>query len=478
MIFYVSDDFLHYEAGNLFRVFYPYEQLKVTKEPVENPDLSISLGESTAEIRVFELCEIIEVSGENSNKETQISAKLFSLLEQHSGYSPKWGILTGIHPVRLYLNYEDAHGEAEAVRIFKENFLVTKEKIDYLKEIAEIQRPFIYESGKMDFSLYVSIPFCPSRCNYCSFVSQSTEKTDKLVAPYFDLLLEEVSHTAKIVKDLGLTLKSVYIGGGTPTTLNSLQLETLIQCIRDLYDFTYCTEFTVEAGRADTIDRGKLEALKKCGINRISINPQSLNDEVLKLIGRKHSAQDVLDKYSLAKKVGFDEINMDIIAGLQGDDFESFKSTLEKIIELEPENITVHSLALKKSADIFRNEGTKDYHGNRYIADSMVEYSKEKLTEAGFIPYYLYRQSRMAGNCENTGWCKPRTECAYNIYTMDEGQTIIACGAGAVSKIKDPNSRRLDRIFNFKYPYEYIDRFSEIIQRKNDITRLYSEYLK
>ena len=330
--------------------------------------------------------------------------------------------------------------------------------------------------GENDFSLYVSIPFCPTRCAYCSFVSQDMEHAKKLMDPYFQLLLEEIEKVAQVTKDLGLSLVSVYIGGGTPTTLSARQLSALCGKIRQVFDFSRCGEFTVEAGRPDTITQEKLLALREAGISRISINPQSLSDQVLRNIGRRHTAQDVVEAFRLAQRLGFSNINADLIVGLPGDDLTSFQRTLDGVIQLGASNVTVHSLAIKRSARLNSPGGDLSAHSNAQEAAAMVDYSIQRLTQEGFEPYYLYRQTRMAGNLENTGWAKPGSICRYNIYTMDESNTVIACGAGGVSKVKDPYSGRLERIFNFKLPLEYINRFPEILQRKDGVTALYEQF--
>ena len=327
-----------------------------------------------------------------------------------------------------------------------------------------------------DFSLYVSIPFCPTRCAYCSFVSQDVEHAKKLMDPYFELLLKEIEKVSQVTKDLGLTLATAYVGGGTPTTLSASQLSILCRKIRQSFDFSRCTEFTVEAGRPDTITREKLLALREAGISRISINPQSLSDQVLKNIGRRHSAQDVLEAFALAKELGFTNINADLIVGLPGDSLESFQKTLEGVIGLGASNVTVHSLALKRSARLNAPGGDLSLHAKSEETAAMMDYSIARLTQEGFEPYYLYRQTRMAGNLENTGWAKPGSICRYNIYTMDESNSVIACGAGGVSKLKDPYSGRLERIFNFKYPTEYITRNEEILSRKDGVTQLYEQF--
>lgn len=477
MIFYINESKLNYEIGNIFRIFFPYDEFKIINELTQTPDLSILLNEKILEFKGELYKNAVEKSFDcsvESDKEFFVCKCLYNIFVKIKGYKPKWGMLTGIHPVKLYTSFETS----EEKQKFQENYMVSDEKIEMCSLISKIQKPYIGSLEENDFSLYISIPFCPSRCNYCSFVSQSVERTEKLIPPYVDLLVKEIEYTAEIVRKNRLILKSVYFGGGTPTTLNCEQLEKVITTVQNNFNMNFCTEFTVEAGRADTITKEKLLTLKALGVQRISINPQTLNDDVLKIIGRKHSAKDVLDKFEMANEIGFNSINMDLIAGLQGDNFESFKQTLNKVISLAPSNITVHSLALKRSAEIFRKEETVDYHSDISTAEKMIEYSNKRLFEEGYIPYYLYRQSRMAGNAENTGWSKPNFECAYNIYTMDECQTVIACGAGGVTKLKDPYSKRLERVFNFKYSHEYINRFDEILTRKDEVTNLYEQFRK
>ncbi|MFI3324582.1 MAG: coproporphyrinogen dehydrogenase HemZ [Clostridia bacterium] len=482
MIFYINQQYLNYEIGNLFRIFYPYTELTITNETTVNADLSVVSNEEKAEIFVKSTGEKFVLDLTNcqtkNEKEYIVTSNIYKIFEKNTSYSPKWGMLTGIHPVKLFSEYEKKSNLQNAKETFKNKFFVSNEKINLSEEILDIQRPYLKKDGEKVYSIYISIPFCPSRCSYCSFVSQSVEKSKKLIEPYFNLLLEEVKHTSSIVSKLNLTLKSVYIGGGTPTTLSANQIRVLIDTVKENFDMSSCTEFTVEAGRPDTIDKEKLESIKNANIDRISINPQSLQDNVLEMVGRKHSSKDIIDTYYLAREIGIKNINMDLIAGLKGDTLESFKDTLDKIIYLNPENITIHSLALKRSANIFTQEDTQSYHSKSDSVTQMVDYSIEKLKENAYIPYYLYRQSRMAGNAENTGWAKKDSICAYNIYTMDESHTVIACGAGGVSKIVDPYSNRLERIFNFKYAYEYINRFDEIIKRKDEVISLYEQFCK
>ena len=490
MYLYLSGHGYHFECENLCRVFYPYSRIVKTdiKENMPMGQQALA-GEPFAGAEIsksddaYEYAVWISQDGRQLRKsecykedsEYLLTGMLFKLLCEFTAQQPQWGMLTGIHPVKLYREYFETEGEEAADERFGNEFFVSGRKLDLVKRALEIQYPYIKALTEKDFCLYVGIPFCPTKCSYCSFVSQSIEKTKKLIDPFFQRLLDEIKKTAEIVKTLGLSLISVYIGGGTPTTLSAEQLEKLCGEIHDDFDFSRCTEFTIEAGRPDTITAEKLLAMKRGGVSRISINPQSLSDKVLAAIGRLHTAADVKKAFDMAAKAGFESINSDLIVGLPGDDLESFKETLSGVLDMGASNITVHALALKRASEI---TGSGDYssHSNQQLANDMMDYASQTLEEAGFSPYYMYRQSRMAGNLENIGWCKQNDVCAYNIYTMDESVSIIACGAGGVTKLKAPFDRRLERIFNFKYPHEYINRHHEIIRRKEGVAKFYEQF--
>jgi oxygen-independent coproporphyrinogen-3 oxidase len=303
-------------------------------------------------------------------------------------------------------------------------------------------------------------------------VSQSVERAKFLVPGYVEKLKEEIRHTGEIAAACGLRLETVYFGGGTPTTLSAEQLSQLIGEIRGSFDCSTVREFTVEAGRPDTITMEKLQALRECGVDRISINPQTMNDAVLERIGRRHTAQQTEEAFRMARECGFGNINMDTIAGLPGESTESFCRTLQILTDWDPESITVHTLALKRSSNFNQNEDPRQLDGGS--AEKMVEYSQQLLPQKGYAPYYLYRQSRMLANLENIGWSKPGFENLYNIFIMEETHTILACGAGAVTKFRQPGGERIERIFNFKYPYEYNNRFEELLQRKKHIREFYA----
>lgn len=488
MELFLSGPSFRYECENLCRLFFPYSPVKVEElesvaptVPQEGPWAAAVIEEKQGAYRY----EVTVSDGENrltredsasSLEEYAMTNLLYNAFVELTGTHPAWGMLTGIHPVKLLRQYVEQRGEEAGVAYFQSHCHVTPGKAELARRVLAAQTPAVEALSENDFSLYVSIPFCPTRCAYCSFVSQDVEHAKKLMDPYFELLLKEVEKTAQVTRDLGLSLVTVYIGGGTPTTLSASQLFSLCGKIREVFHLSRCTEFTVEAGRPDTITQEKLEALRAQGISRISINPQSLSDQVLRNIGRRHTARDVENAFQLAQRLGFTNINADLIVGLPGDDLDSFHHTLDGVIELGASNVTVHSLALKRSARLNAPGGDLSLHSQAQETSAMMDYSIERLTKEGFEPYYLYRQTRMAGNLENTGWAKPGTICRYNIYTMDESNSVIACGAGGVSKLKDPYSGRLERIFNFKYPYEYITRNGEILERKDGVTTLYEQF--
>lgn len=466
----------NYETENLCRVFFPLEKIetvnedkddcrKVLTEKKDN-EISVKISFENEEKFLSEICE------ENADFELEIATLLFKGLTEITSYIPQWGLLTGVRPSKLMLKLIEEMEEDEAKKYFTEKLLVSEKKTSLAMSVAECEEKIISRSQRNSFSLYISIPFCPTRCSYCSFVSHSIEKTKKLMAPYVENLCEEIKLTGAIAKDMGLRLETVYFGGGTPTTLSAEQLEKLLCAVEENFDLSTCFEYTVEAGRPDTVTREKLEVLKNKGVTRISINPQTFNDKVLENIGRKHTSEETLNAFRLARDVGFDNINMDLIAGLSGDTLESFSETLDTINELDPENVTVHTLALKRSSTL---AGDTTGLSSGRLANEMINLSHEKLNGNNYIPYYMYRQSKSLGNLENVGWCKKGKECAYNIFMMEECHTILACGAGAVTKLKDPDSNVIERIFNFKYPYEYNDRLHELFDRKKRIKEFYSE---
>ncbi len=466
----------NYETENLCRVFFPLEKIETVNEDKEGErkvvtekngnNISVRISFENEEKAFSAICD------DSADYELEIATLLFKGLTEITSYVPQWGLLTGVRPSKLMIKLEEEMGKEKAKEYFMQKFLVSEQKTNLAMEVASCEEKIISRSHKDSFSLYISIPFCPTRCNYCSFVSHSIEKTKKLMAPYVEKLCEEIAVTGKIAKELNLRLETVYFGGGTPTTLTAEQLEKLLTAVEENFDLSTCFEYTVEAGRPDTVTREKLEVLKKKGVTRISINPQTFNDSVLENIGRRHTSEETIKAFTLAREVGFDNINMDLIAGLSGDTTESFGKTLDTVNSLSPENVTVHTLALKRSSNL---AGDTEGLSSGRLANEMINLSHEKLRQGGYEPYYMYRQSKSLGNLENVGWCKNSLECAYNIFMMEECHTILACGAGAVTKLKEPEGSVIERIFNFKYPYEYNDRLPELLERKKRIASFYRE---
>lgn len=479
MNLYVKNHNFHFELENLTRLFFPNEKITVIRDFSEPqpPYIYTEVSDKitiTVNIGSFNKSETAVKKLTDDDNELVSAQLLYKLLCDFTGLTQPWGILTGVRPVKLLRRLAEGSSEEQAVKKFEKDFFVSNEKIALSRETEHNERKILELSKPESFSLYVGIPFCPSRCSYCSFVMASIERAEKLIEPYTKLLCEEIKQTAEIANKLGLRLETVYFGGGTPTTLSVEQLDTVLRTVNKSFDMSTCREFTVEAGRPDTIDIAKLFALKENKVDRISINPQTVNDEVLKTIGRKHTAQQFFDAFELARKCGFDNINTDLIAGLPTDTPESFKNSLDSIVRLNAECITVHTLCMKRASRLTTEGVTLDLQQAR-DAREMLAYTQNILGQNEYIPYYMYRQSRMVGNLENVGWSKKGFESLYNVYVMDETHTILACGSGGVTKLKRNNPDYLERIFNFKYPYEYIDRFDELIQRKSGIMQFYGQ---
>lgn len=479
MNLYVKNHNFHFELENLTRLFFPNEKITVIRDFSEPqpPCIYTEVSDKitiSVNIGSFNKSETAVKKLTDDDNELVSAQLLYKLLCDFTGLTQPWGILTGVRPVKLLRRLAEESSEEQAVKKFEKDFFVSNEKIALSRETEHNERKILELSKPESFSLYVGIPFCPSRCSYCSFVMASIERAEKLIEPYTKLLCEEIKRTAEIANKLGLRLETVYFGGGTPTTLSAEQLDTVLGTVNNSFDMSTCREFTVEAGRPDTIDIAKLFALKENKVDRISINPQTVNDEVLKTIGRKHTAQQFFDAFELARKCGFDNINTDLIAGLPTDTPESFKNSLDSIVRLNAECITVHTLCMKRASRLTTEGVTLDLQQAR-DAREMLAYTQNILGQNEYIPYYMYRQSRMVGNLENVGWSKRGFESLYNVFVMDETHTILACGSGGVTKLKRNNPDYLERIFNFKYPYEYIDRFDELIQRKSGIMQFYGQ---
>ena len=385
---------------------------------------------------------------------------------------PAWGALSGVRPTKLTTRCLKAGlNDEETIRHMERVYFVTPRRAKLSLDCSKATMEAAAKLDPNDVSLYVGIPFCPTRCAYCSFVSKTIGKNTDLMEPYLEALHKELRITGKLMATSGKTVRTIYIGGGTPTTLTSAQMKALLDCIRESFDLSRCIEFTVEGGRPDTLDQEKLNVIAANGADRMSINPQSMVDSVLQASRRPHTAADVMRSYDQAVKAGFAAINMDLIAGLPTDDFEGFRHSLDTTIALNPMNITVHTLAIKKGADLYeRREGlSSDEEVSR-----MVDYAEETLRAAGYEPYYLYRQKYMSGSFENVGWCRPGTACLYNIYMMEELHTIISVGGGGMNKVNLPNGK-LQRFHNPKFPHQYIEMIDDVLRQKEELFALMND---
>ena len=464
-----------YEPENVARLFFANARLVRRLPQKEDAVLARAGRRLVAGVRLSGKCTVLYAPAPADEKqaEYELASLVYELLKQVTGIRPPWGKLTGVRPVRIIhdrraagLSEEDIH------RLFVEKYDCTEEKFRLAKSIADLQKPILAARGPRDYSLYIGIPFCPSRCSYCSFVSLSTQREGKLMDPYLDALCNEVRAMRDQAERCGLVLKTIYIGGGTPTALSADGLRKLMGTVAECFDLSGLEEYTVEAGRPDCTDAEKLAVLKEYGATRISINPQTFSDEVLARIGRKHSAADILRCFEEARAAGHDNINMDLIAGLPGDTVEGFEKSLSTAISLSPENITVHTLTLKRASNLVIGSAAADYGD---VAAMLEKCSA--LSEAGYRPYYLYRQKGTLQNLENTGWCKSGKEGYYNIYIMEEVHSILSAGAGGSTKLVQPGGDRIQRIFNYKYPAEYINGFDTILQRKEGVSEFYARYL-
>lgn len=479
-----------YDIHSLVKAFYPKEEVYVStkdKEKKEEP-VHYHMDVQFAPEEIIFFWKRVEASEDNVNqtgitkcvavddtnrKETKNSLKrtLYQLLSEYTGVELPWGNLTGIRPTKIPMALlEEGKSEEEIARYMKETYFTSDEKIKLSIEIAERELALLkkldYEEG---YSLYIGIPFCPTTCLYCSFTSYSLAAWKNRMDEYLDALEKELDYTA--VKFAHKKLNSIYIGGGTPTTLNPQQLDRLIRKIKCSFDLSDLVEFTVEAGRPDSITKEKLMVLRNHDISRISINPQTMKQETLDLIGRHHTVQQTIDSFYLARELGFDNINMDLIVGLPGESLSDVADTMEVIRKLAPDNLTVHSLAIKRAARLnIQRERYQDFEIVN-TADHIALTSKV-AEEMGLSPYYLYRQKNMAGNFENVGYAAPGKAGVYNVLIMEEKQSIVACGAGASTKRVwvQPNpdgTHRIERAENVKDVAQYITRIDEMIERKS-----------
>ncbi|QJA09429.1 coproporphyrinogen dehydrogenase HemZ [Romboutsia sp. CE17] len=400
-------------------------------------------------------------------KETIKRSMYNVLMKKFNSYVP-WGILTGIRPVKIVHTLLDKNLSDEDIREnLKTNYLISDEKIDLALNIAKRERKFIYPIDKNKISLYVSIPFCPTRCYYCSFPANPLKQFGHLKREYLDKLIIEIKGLAKLLEETNKEIETLYIGGGTPTTLDAKEMDILIKALYKELDLSKIKEFTVEAGRPDTINREILECLKRNNVTRISINPQTMNQETLDKIGRGHSVNEIKEAFNLAREIGFDNINMDLILGLEGENVDMVRNTLEEIKKLQPESLTVHTLAIKRASKL--KENMDEYVLTQYEEMvKMIDLSMQYAKEMNLNPYYMYRQKQMLGNLENIGYAKEGYECIYNMQIMEEKQSNYALGAGSISKFVYVDEDRIERVENVKNVEQYIDRVEEMIQRKKE----------
>ena len=382
---------------------------------------------------------------------------------------PAWGALAGVRPTKITTRHLLEGGtEKSADKLMRDTYFVTEARRKLSIDCSKSTVNAVNLLQPEDISLYVGIPFCPTRCTYCSFVSRTIGRKYELMEPYLEALLKEIAVTGKLLKESGRTVRTVYIGGGTPTSLSASQMARLLDAIHDSFDLSRCLEFTVEGGRPDTLDAEKLQSIFRHGADRMSINPQTMENEVLKACGRPHKAADVLRAYNEAVDAGFKAINMDLIAGLPRDSYEGFCRSLDTVAALNPANITVHTLALKKGADLFER---RENLPSAEEVTRMVDYANRTLSALGYKPYYLYRQKYMSGSFENVGWSRDGLDCLYNIYMMEEIHTILSLGGGGMNKVNLPDGK-LQRFHNPKFPEQYIEMIDDVLRQKEEMFAL------
>ena len=472
----VTGDINTFYVQTLCMIFFPGERFIENQEITEDTPVmkvSVTNGESsvyakatlTYHGKTAEAEKTVEYAPERTKLRTaKIAAGnvVLAVGSEILGYRPSWGMLTGVRPSKVAMEMLlNGNSKTKVRKILNNDYFVIPKKAALATDIARREEKIIGNPNIRDCSIYISIPFCPSRCSYCSFVSYTTPKLLSLIPEYLDKLCVDLNELLDTVNELKLNLKTIYIGGGTPTILTAEQLERLLLLINNKIDVSSLEEFTLEGGRPDTITAEKLAVAKNYGITRISVNPQSLNDQVIKSIGRSHSIEEFYSAFEIAKNSGIKCINTDLIAGLPGDNFKYFSSTFDKIIALEPENITVHTFCVKKAADILtQNQNIYSIRGGD--VGKCVDYSQLRAQAAGYLPYYMYRQKNTVGNFENVGFALEGMEGLYNIYMMEEVHSILAVGAGAVTKLVEYYpaniaSTKINRHFNPKYPYEYLN---------------------
>lgn len=456
-----------YEAYQIISLFYSKEDIVFTDDGNDMESI-FDKESSSIECVIYKgmgesIKRIIKVNPENKKDiKNAIKMTILGCLEEHIGVKIPWGILVGIRPTKIVHEYIKKGFDDEAIMgEIISKYSLSNEKAKLAVEVAHNEERFLTTRGK-GLSLYIGIPFCPTRCIYCSFTSNPVKGNSNLVEEYLNCLTKEINITLQHIKKTGFYIDTLYMGGGTPTALSASQMERLLNTVGSHLNSDDIREITIEAGRPDSIDMDKLSVIKDFGCKRISINPQSMNDETLKRIGRMHSVNDVIEKYNMARSVGFDSINMDIIIGLPGEGEEEVKRTMASLERLSPENITIHTMAVKRASIL--NE--KEHNIRSSKAASMYEIATSSAREMGMYPYYMYRQKNMVSPLENVGYCMKDKECIYNIQMIGENISIISFGADAVTKMVFPEENRIERVANLKDVREYINRIDEMIENK------------
>ena len=487
MILHINGDISRYYVETLCLVFFPGATFGENEKSEDGvPEVTVNVqsdngGSATAYVSIKlndKICDATETVDRNediniaTHESIAVGRAILAAGKELLGHTPPWGILTGVRPAKVAAGLlTGGKGIIKTKRIMRDEYFLNPQKAALAVSVASTEIKIARKMADNTCSLYVSIPFCPSRCAYCSFVSYTTPRLLSMIEEYLEALIADLEETLDTVKALGMRVTTVYIGGGTPTTLSSNQLERLLSFINEKIDVDQLLEFSLEAGRPDTITEEKLLVAKRYGVTRISVNPQTLSDDILREIGRRHTVEDFFRAYELASGIGFRDINVDLIAGLPGDDFKNFSETIDRVIELAPTNITVHTFSVKKASDALKNNsGVYSLSGGD--AAKSVSYSQIKTKFAGYKPYYMYRQKNTVGNLENVGFSLEGHESYYNIYMMEEIQTIFAVGAGAVTKLvkrEKPfsQSAEIKRIFRPKYPYEYLRDYSSDNRKTN-----------
>ena len=489
----INGEMNRYYVQTLCMIFFPGAKFSETETYMDaTPEVDMTVTEDGGEISIV---VYMKANGKSASCSRTVSLSDYDTVDKakkltagyvmyragcevFDGYSPPWGIHTGVRPAKMALEFMNLNmNRDEVIRKFREEYFLSPEKANLVYEVASHEKRIIdkydstisRENAKL-CSVYISIPFCPTRCEYCSFVSYTSPKLLSLIPDYLVQLKSDVRKTFALIRSLGMKAVSVYIGGGTPTTLSEAQLDDLLAEIERCTDVSLLLEYTLEAGRPDTITAEKVKIAKARGVTRMSVNAQTTNDEVLSAIGRNHTSDDFLRSFDIVRNGGIRHINTDLIAGLPGETRASFESSLDKVSSLAPENITVHTFCVKKAAEILQKDDSV-YASINTDAEKSIEYSQKKLVNEGYHPYYMYKQKNTTGNLENTGFTKDRCECVYNIFMMEEIQTIFAAGAGAVTKFVRKNhagKTEMKRIFLPKYPYEYLRNANSSVTEQGD----------